>query len=119
MTTTLIHVALGGALGASLRYLIAGSVGFPYGTLTVNIIGSFIMGALFETLEARGFGHLSPLVMTGVLGGFTTFSAFSLDVLRLIETGRGEEAVLYAGGSVTLSLAAVFAGVWMMRGVLT
>ena len=115
---TLIYVAIGGALGAVLRYLTGLAVVFPYGTLTVNVVGSFIMGLmlvwLVETSPA-GFHRWQPLIMTGLLGGFTTFSAFSLDALRLFETGRVAAAGAYVLGSVGLSLLAVVAGVLLAR----
>jgi len=121
MLTNLLSVALGGALGASARYLsnvtltrTLGS-GFPYGTIAVNIIGSFIMGAIVVLLERKGLNAWAPFLMTGVLGGFTTFSAFSLDTLTLIERGDIGTASLYVGLSVGLSLAAITAGLMLAR----
>ena len=109
--------ACGGAIGAALRYLVSITLLFPFGTLAVNVIGSFIMGAAFVILTAKGADRMIVFAMTGVLGGFTTFSAFSLDTFKLIEEGR----MLFAGGyvlaSVALSLAAVFGGILLMRGV--
>jgi len=119
MTMTLIPVAFGGALGAVLRYLTGLAVGFPYGTLTVNILGSFAIGLLWVTLAARGQNHLAPLLITGILGGFTTFSAFSLDTLRLIEAGRIGAAGAYVAGSVALSIGACAFGVFIAKGALT
>ena len=87
MKHTFLQVALGGALGSMARYgvnILAGRVtGLPLGTLTVNIAGCFAMGLLASVLALRGGQHLAPLLLTGVLGGFTTFSAFSLDTLTL------------------------------------
>lgn len=124
MIQTLFQVALGGALGASARYLTnAGMLrlvgpGFPWGTVTVNVIGSFLMGALVIAL-AQVFGNrFAPLLMTGVLGGFTTFSAFSLDAVTLWEGGRPELAAAYVAGSVLLSITALVAGLFIARGVL-
>ena len=77
-----LYVALGGALGAMGRFFISSLVAFPYGTMAVNIIGSFLMGVLFVTLIDRLDQRASLFLMTGVLGGFTTFSAFSLDVFK-------------------------------------
>ena len=85
MVNTLLLVALGGALGASLRFLwgvglfrlLGGPVSFPVAIMTANILGSFLMGAFVVFAAQRGAMHLSPFVMTGLLGGFTTFSAFS------------------------------------------
>lgn len=119
MTMTLIPVAFGGALGAALRYLTGLAVGFPFGTLAVNVIGSFAIGLLWVTLAARGQTHLAPFLVTGVLGGFTTFSAFSLDTLRLIESGRIGAAGAYVAGSVALSIGACFVGVVIAKGMLT
>ena len=112
-----IYVACGGAIGAALRYVVSITLLFPYGTLAVNIIGSFVMGVAFVVLTAKGADRMIVFAMTGVLGGFTTFSTFSQDTFKLIEDGR----VIFAGGyilaSVILSLAAVFGGVVFVRGV--
>ncbi|MCU0800460.1 MAG: fluoride efflux transporter CrcB [Rhodobacteraceae bacterium] len=120
MIWTLSQVALGGAIGAALRFLavlaaarIFGS-GFPFGTLAVNVAGSFAMGLLFVLLTARG-SVLHPLLLTGILGGFTTFSAFSLDAVTLWEGGRATAAALYVVASVLLSLAALIAGAAIAR----
>lgn len=114
---TLLLVGLGGALGAMARHLtvlaaarLAGP-GFPWGVGFANVAGSFAMGLLAALLlERAGAERLAPFLMTGFLGGYTTFSAFSLDFARLAEAGRLGAATLYAGGSVALSLLAVFAG---------
>jgi CrcB protein len=121
--STLLLVALGGALGALARHgagiaavRIMGA-GFPWGTLAVNVAGSFLIGLLSVWLAARGLGRLSPLLLTGFLGGFTTFSAFSLDALRLWEAGEALPAAVYVAASVGLSLVAVAAGVALARGI--
>ena len=106
MFMVLLQVALGGAIGSVLRFLTVASVGAPVATLIVNVVGSFTMGVLFVLLSAR----LAPLFMTGVLGGFTTFSAFSLDALKLYQSGQTAQAALYIAASVLLSLIAVAAG---------
>ena len=106
MFTVLLQVALGGAIGSVLRFLTVASIGAPVATLIVNALGSFAMGVLFVMLPIR----LAPLFMTGVLGGFTTFSAFSLDALRLYQNGQTAQAALYIAASVLLSLIAVAAG---------
>jgi CrcB protein len=116
-------VAVGGAAGAALRHLagllmlrLAG-MGFPWGTLTINIVGSFAMG-LFIELLARRFGasnELRLLVATGVLGGFTTFSSFSLDVAVLWERGMAPAAFAYVLASVVGAVCALFAGLWVVR----
>lgn len=115
--TTLISVGFGGALGAVLRYLVGLAVAFPVGTLTVNIVGSFAIGVVWVVLAAKGLQHWLPFVMTGLLGGFTTFSAFSLDTLRLAEDGRFGTAGAYVIASVVLSLVACAAGLWLAKGM--
>ena len=121
MILTLTQVALGGAMGASLRYLT--NVGalrlfgpsFPWGTMIANVLGSFLMGVLFVVLAQKGGMRAAPFLMTGVLGGFTTFSAFSLDAVTLWERGASVAALGYVAGSVILSLAALGAGMIMAR----
>ncbi|EBA10818.1 fluoride efflux transporter CrcB [Roseobacter sp. CCS2] len=119
MMTPVISVALGGALGAVLRYLVGLAVAFPMGTLAVNVIGSFAIGLVWVLLAARGLQHWLPFVMTGLLGGFTTFSAFSLDTMRLVEAGRVTAAGGYILASVILSIFACAAGLWLARGITT
>jgi fluoride exporter len=120
MIWTLSQVALGGAIGASLRYLAvlafarAFSGSFPIGTLTVNAVGSLAMGVLFVILTARG-STLHPFLLTGILGGFTTFSAFSLDAVALYESGQPMQAAVYVAASVILSLAALMFGAAIAR----
>ncbi len=125
MTKVLAVVFLGGGLGSLLRYLsvmgvnrVAGE-SFPYGTLFVNIVGSLLIGFIIEGFSNK---YLVPVeirafLIAGVLGGFTTFSAFSQDVYRLIETGFVPSAVIYTAASVLLSIAAVFGGVYIARGI--
>lgn len=119
--TTLLQVALGGALGSALRWLVGLGVvrvappGFPLAILSVNVAGSFLMGVFVAAAARRGFEHLSPLLVTGLLGGFTTFSAFSLEAVTLIERGRAGQAALYVGLSVGVSIAALALGVWIAR----
>lgn len=115
MLKTLIFVALGGAFGAVARYLVGLAVTFPLGTLTVNVTGSFAIGVVWVMLVDKTPGVL-PFLMTGVLGGFTTFSTFSLDTLRLMQDGRLGVAGLYVTASVVLSLMACFAGLWLAKG---
>jgi len=115
---TLVAVAFGGALGAVLRYLVGLAVVFPLGTLAVNVLGSFIIGVVWAVFNAKGLQAWLPLVMTGILGGFTTFSAFSLDTLRLVEAGRLAAAGGYVMGSVLLSLMACAIGLWIAKGAL-
>ncbi|MDQ0319979.1 CrcB protein [Pararhizobium capsulatum DSM 1112] len=119
----IILVALGGALGSVLRYLVGlGTLrsfgpGFPWGTLTVNVTGSFLIGVLSEVV-IRKFGaspEMRVFLVTGILGGYTTFSAFSLDAVTLFERGETLPAALYVGASVILSGLAVVAGLALMR----
>ncbi|MCM2563214.1 fluoride efflux transporter CrcB [Lutimaribacter sp. EGI FJ00015] len=123
MIQTLFQVALGGAIGASARYL-TGVVtmrmmgpGFPWGTLAVNVVGSFLMGVLVVVLAHKDSTRLAPFLMTGVLGGFTTFSAFSLDTVAMLERGQTMWAAFYVGASVILSLGAIGLAMVLARGV--
>jgi CrcB protein len=116
MFANLAQVAIGGAIGASARYLtgllavrLLGK-GFPWGTLFVNIVGSFLMGVLVVALLHVGGNRFAPLLMTGLLGGFTTFSAFSLDAVSLYERVALALASSYITASVVFSLGALFAG---------
>ncbi|MEM9755170.1 MAG: CrcB family protein, partial [Pseudomonadota bacterium] len=89
----------------------------PLGVLTVNVVGSFLMGCFIGFAAQRGFTHLSPLVATGVLGGFTTFSAFSLEAVTLWERGETGLALAYVIGSVVLSIGALVLGLALARGL--
>ncbi len=117
-------VALGGAIGASLRHgvgLVAVRhlpLGWPWGTSLVNIAGSLAMGLLagWLALKAGDIGQEVRLFLaTGVLGGFTTFSAFSLEVANMLRAGETLKAGLYAGLSVLLGVTALFHGLWKAR----
>lgn len=124
MFTTFLQVAAGGAIGSGLRFLAGVAVlrvfgtGFPLGVLAVNIIGSFLMGAFVVYAAHRGLTHLGPFVMTGVLGGFTTFSAFSLEAYTLFERGQIGSAAAYVALSVVVSILALVIGVMVTRGIL-
>ncbi len=121
MLATVAQVALGGAIGASLRYLTgvatirAFGPGFPWGTLVVNVLGSMAMGALVVILAQKSGTRYAPFLMTGLLGGYTTFSAFSLDVLTIYERGQIGLAGAYVLASVLLSLAGIVAGLHLAR----
>ena len=126
MPTVIFAVAAGGAIGATLRWAVvrwAGhllGLGFPWGTMIVNVLGSLVMGVAAVTMMERfpgSWGRFSPFLMTGILGGFTTFSAFSLDALFMIERGRNLEAASYIGGSVLLSIGGLWLGLALARGV--
>lgn len=119
-------VFFGGGMGAMLRHGInrLGAVlqaDFPYHTLIVNVLGCLVMGLLAAWFAYRGEDttqHARLLLATGVLGGFTTFSAFSLDAANLWQRGDATHAALYVLASVLLSLVAVFAGLALMRHIL-
>ena len=123
MIWTFAQVALGGAIGSVARFatvLAAARLfgpGFPVGTLAVNVLGSFAMGLVFVYLTERDLMRHAPLLMAGVLGGFTTFSAFSLYALKLWDAGAHGAVVAYVLGSVGLSILALWAGVLVMRGM--
>lgn len=117
-----LAVAIGGAIGATLRYgsglLIVRLAGgaYPMGTLFVNIVGSLLMGAIASHFMLRGGSDTVRLfLMTGLLGGFTTFSAFSLETMQLWERGEGGVAILYVAAKLMLCLAAVVAGAKLVR----
>lgn len=126
----LLLACLGGAIGSGARYLLNVSMlrllgpAFPWSTLIANVTGCFAMGALAGWLSVRASavgadpGDLRVFLATGVLGGYTTFSAFSLDFAGLIGRGQTVAALGYAGASVVLSLAAVFAGLALIQGAL-
>ena len=122
----LLAVAFGGAVGAAGRHLVSGQImrwaggGFPWGTLTVNVLGSFLLGVLVEylvlrwsaTQEMRGF------LVVDLLGGFTTFSAFSLDAVLLLERASLGPAFAAIAGNVVLSICGLFAGMMLFRQLL-
>lgn len=125
MTWTILQVALGGAFGATARYLsgvaalrIMGS-GFPWGTMFVNVVGSFLMGLLVVALAHLGGNRFAPFLMIGCLGGFTTFSSFSLDAITLYERGAVTEAALYVLASVLVSLMALGLGLFLARSAIS
>ena len=113
-----LYIAMGGALGAVSRYGVTlgaarlGATGFPYATLTVNVVGSFLIGLFVAWLGGRTEINpvLRPLIQVGFLGALTTFSTFSLDALILLEQGRLAQAGLYIAASVLVCLAACFIG---------
>jgi CrcB protein len=118
----LLLVMLGGALGAGGRHLVGAVMlarlgpGFPWWTLTVNLAGGLLMGLLAGWL-VRAEGHEATRLFfaVGLLGGFTTFSAFSLETLNMIERSQYGVAAFYVGASVIGSVALLFLGLWAMR----
>lgn len=121
--TNILLAALGGAIGSVLRYLVGVfsvrwfGPSFPWGTLAVNVVGSFIIGLMVEMI-ARRFNasmELRVFIVTGIIGGFTTWSSFSLDTMVLFERGAIAAAAAYVIGSLVVSFAAVFAGLALGR----
>ncbi len=116
-------VFLGGGLGAALRHGInifaarVAGTGFPYGTLSINIAGSLAMGLIAEYFALKGGlpQHWRLFLTTGILGGFTTFSAFSLEAALLYERGQLAGAAIYVVASVVLAIGALFAGLAIVR----
>jgi CrcB protein len=120
----LLLVFLGGGAGSVARYLVGTLTlrtlgpGWPYGTFAVNVIGGFVMGCLVGVLAYRGGADQERwriLIAVGVLGGFTTFSSFSLEMARMIETKAYGTAAGYVLASVILAIAAVFLGLLAAR----
>lgn len=116
---TISLIALGGALGSVSRYLLgtwiqsaSRSIDFPYGTLTVNLVGCFVIGFLSQLAESRGVftPETRGLVFIGLLGGFTTFSSFGNDTLNLLRDGETVNALVNVGANVVLGLALVWLG---------
>jgi CrcB protein len=120
----LLLVVVGGGIGAGIRHLT--NIGalrlvgpnYPWGTMAINIVGSFAMGLFIATLMRRGGSNeLRLFVATGIFGGFTTFSAFSLDFATLWERGATIPALGYALASVVGAIVALFVGLWLARTV--
>jgi CrcB protein len=123
----LLLVGLGGAFGSICRYLLnvgatrALGPGFPYGTLGANVIGGVLMGVLVGVLALRGGADQEKwrlLIGVGVLGGFTTFSSFSLETALMIEQRRLEIAAFYVLTSVVAAIGGLFLGLFLMRKIL-
>ena len=123
MVTVSLWVLLGSAIGGLARYWtgvwVAGWAGteFPWGTLLINILGSFVIGLVGAGVAERGWSttpvDLRAFVMVGLCGGFTTFSAFSLQTLELLQAGRHGAAIAYTASSVTACIVMVWGG-WML-----
>jgi CrcB protein len=116
-------IAIGGALGAMARFGMASAVfkwfdrPFPYGTLSVNLLGSFAIGVAYIWLVENGFGgeQYRHLAMVGFLGAFTTFSTFSLESISLLQDARYDAFLAYIGASLLGCLAATAAGMWLSK----
>ena len=123
MLTTTIQVALGGAIGAALRFLTGVGIlrfvgsSFPVAILGINVLGSLLMGMFVVFAAHRRLTQLNPFVLMGLLGGFTTFSAFSLEAVSLFERGVFGLAVLYVSLSVGLSIGGLVLGLIIARGI--
>ncbi|MEO7306423.1 MAG: fluoride efflux transporter CrcB [Ferruginibacter sp.] len=120
MIKNLLLVGLGGGLGSTLRYttgLLINSKYFPYATLAINIIGSFIIGIVFAmSIKEEGLSNQWKLLLaTGICGGFTTFSAFSLENMELLQSGKTGMAVIYIVLSIVLGILAAFLGYYLSR----
>ncbi|HYH11313.1 MAG TPA: fluoride efflux transporter CrcB [Thermomicrobiales bacterium] len=121
----LLWIGIGGAIGAVGRYLVGRELTeriagvFPYGTFTVNIVGAFLIGVLFVVLSERSIGddYVRLLLVTGFLGGFTTFSSYTLEAINLAEGGDWGTALVYVLSSNILGLLACLAGIVAVRGV--
>ena len=121
--TILAMVGLGGAIGSMARYVLAGLfqpaswTGFPYGIFLINVTGGLIMGIFTEAmaLKFQVGPEMRAFLTTGILGGYTTFSTFSLEAALLIERQAYGQAALYIAGSALLSILALFAGLWIVR----
>jgi CrcB protein len=119
----IISVMLGGAIGAGARYLVSSAVlraagpGFPWGTLAINLIGGLLMGLLFGVLTRTSNGHEQArlLLGVGVLGGFTTFSAFGLETWLMIERGQTTIGLAYVAASVVGAVALTGVGLMLAR----
>lgn len=121
----LAAVGTGGAIGSMARFIVAGWIqpaawsGFPYGIFLVNVTGGLVMGMLTQAMALKW--NVSPelraFLVTGILGGYTTFSTFSLEAGLLIQRQAYGQAAAYISGSAILSVAALFAGMWLMRTV--
>lgn len=122
--TNVILIFLGGGIGSVLRYLsnafVRNQTGndFPYGILAINVIGSFLIGLTYSLIKKYEFAssdHIASFIMVGILGGFTTFSAFSLDVITMFNDGKAPAALIYVASSVIFSLLAAYLGLLIAR----
>ena len=126
MLGTLLSIAGGGALGALARHLaglgflrLLGPTTFPLAIITVNVLGSFLIGFFVVLAAQRGLAHLSPFFVVGFLGAFTTFSAFSLEAVQLYQRGDIVASMIYVVASVVLSILGLLAGLALARMLLS
>jgi CrcB protein len=118
--STVIWVALGGAIGSAARYGLAGAVNYrshPWGTVTVNVLGALVVGLLIGMWGFRADSDMRVGVAVGLLGGFTTFSTFAVDVIHLWEHGREIEAVLSIAVTMIVGIGAAVVGVALGRSI--
>ena len=123
----IIAVAVGGALGSVARYILSGfttdivSSSFPWGTLSVNVLGSFLMGAVvtYMALVWNPNAEMRAFLTVGLLGGFTTFSLFSLDIINLWERGASMAAMGYIIASIIVSLLAIILGIMIVKAIIS
>lgn len=116
--STVIWVALGGAIGSAARYGLAGAVNYrahPWGTVTVNVLGALLLGLLVGIWGFRADSEMRVGVAVGLLGGFTTFSTFAVDTIYLWEHGQGTEALLSIAVTMVIGIGAAVAGVAIGR----
>lgn len=121
-----ILVMAGGGIGAVLRYhlgrmLVSSSGGWPWGTFVANVLGGLLMGVLSAWLLRAGEGaeNIRLLLGVGLLGGFTTFSSYSLELVHMVQNGQGLMAITYAIGSAVVAVAALLAGLMLTQWILT
>lgn len=117
-----LAIALGGALGALMRYWVSGVLNnaehrMPWGTLACNVVGSFLMGVCFVLIleKSRLDPEMRPLLMVGFMGAFTTFSTFSMETVAMLQEGHVMSAAIYILLSVLLCITALSAGLWITR----
>lgn len=119
MFKNIILVGLGGMIGSVLRYIISLTVkhnSFPIATLSVNILGSFVIGAVMAlALKQQNFGDWRLFLATGICGGFTTFSAFSWECMQMLQQQRYTTVALYISISLVAGIAAAFFGYWLIK----
>lgn len=122
---TYLYIFIGGGLGAMSRFVVSNLVNklsqtsFPYGTLTANVLGSFLIGLVIAWFESKShsFAHWKPLFVTGFLGGFTTFSSFSYETMQLFKNQGVAHGLVNAGGNVVLCIVFVYLGYSLIKGI--